>query len=464
MMLSWPRLAVTVVISGMASFSLLTVPTNNTTTASSFQNYYNMDTLLAMIADRGDSNDEPPCVAGDLSDQCIDYEASQLARAFPSRIDRRTWCFPPNTIPVRKNSILRQGIILTKVPKAASSTSAGVALRITNRNQCHPAQWEHRPGMYYSNRHVDKSFLFTTIRATADRSVSSVFYHKFSSRRGTKPKEEQLLKELQGRGKMNDHYGTISPGQGGFVLQYTSMQPIEEYSAWDPRNPEVVKDPEQVLNNVEAVIDSYDMLLVVDRMDESLTALSLVLGVDVGDVVVADSKITGETYRLWNNRPVETSHCLPTAKSFRTAATDKFLQSKQWRASNYGDFILHAAASKSLDLTIEMLGKERFDATLEEYRRLKALVNDQCADQVHLPCGPDGQLQLEKNTESCYIPGKDFGCAYSCVDRLLDSMDKREQRYYEHIPVDDDGSSLYETEKFSKQKTKKKNLWFNGLF
>ncbi|GKY91553.1 hypothetical protein MPSEU_000127200 [Mayamaea pseudoterrestris] len=370
--------------------------------------------------------------------QCIAFEATKMARAFPGR-DRSSWCLAPNLIPVRKNSILRQGLILTKVPKAASSTSAGVALRITDRNRCHPAQWEHRLGSFYSSRLYDKSFLFTSIRAPDERAISSIFYHKFSVNRpgpDTLPTDQNILRELRGhaKGSFSDHTGTLSPGQGGFTLQYASLTSIPDHSAWDETQPDIVKYPEQVLANVKRVVDDYDMLLVVDRMDESLVVLSLLLGVDVGDVVVADSKITGETYRMWKNKPIENSVCIPTKKSFKSDAVASFLESDQWRASNYGDYVLHAAAHKSLELTIEQIGREKFEATLTEYKRLKTIANDRCAHQIHLPCGPEGQLQLDKNKQSCYILAKDFGCAHGCIDAVLDK-ERPIKRDYNFIDV-----------------------------
>ena len=377
------------------------------------------------------------CVPGDLSDECIDFEASLIARAFPFR-DRTTWCIAPDLVPVQKNTILRQGLILTKVPKAASSTSAGVALRITDRNRCHEAQWEHRLGSFYKSRLPTKSFLFTSIRNPDDRAISSIFYHKFSIRfrdASNTPTDQNILTELHGYGRLShtDHAGTLSPGQGGFTLRYASLVDIPEYSAWEEAYPDIVKSPELVLEHVKRVVDDYDMLLVVDRMDESLVALSLVLGVDVGDVVVADSKITGETYRMWKSKPIEASHCIPTIKSFVSETIRTFLEGDRWRASNYGDFVLHAAASKSLDLTIDLLGRVEFEERLAEYKRLKSKANEQCADHIHLPCGPGGQLQLEKNEQSCYILAKDFGCAHACVDTLFDQIWPT-QRKFAYIP------------------------------
>jgi hypothetical protein len=47
---------------------------------------------------------------------------------------------------------------------------------------------------------------------------------------------------------------------------------------------------------------------------------------------------------------------LPPVKSFASPAVQEFLDSDEWRAMNYGDFLLHEAANQSLDRTIERLG------------------------------------------------------------------------------------------------------------
>jgi hypothetical protein len=76
-----------------------------------------------------------------------------------------------------------QGLLLVKVPKAASSTSAGVILRIANQSDdddssCHTTavQWQHLEGMFYANRTTSRSFLVAPIRHPAQRAFSSTWF------------------------------------------------------------------------------------------------------------------------------------------------------------------------------------------------------------------------------------------------------------------------------------------------
>jgi hypothetical protein len=73
-----------------------------------------------------------------LTEQCIAHFAAAIARPYPSRIDKSTWCL---RAPTSEKQRPFAGILLTKVPKGASSTSAGVAIRIGVRNGCGSIQW-----------------------------------------------------------------------------------------------------------------------------------------------------------------------------------------------------------------------------------------------------------------------------------------------------------------------------------
>jgi hypothetical protein len=88
-------------------------------------------------------------------------------------------------------------------------------------------------------------------------------------------------------------YGTVSLGQGGFQLNYMTLDPIPYWSSYDWNNNATVKNPKRVEKNVLRVMKKYDFLVVVERMDESLVVLSMLLGVHVGDVLTLDSKVNG---------------------------------------------------------------------------------------------------------------------------------------------------------------------------
>jgi hypothetical protein len=109
-------------------------------------------------------------------------------------------------------------------------------------------------------------------------------------------------------------------------------------------------NPTAVVANVRELINSYDAIPLPERMDESLTAMALPMGIDVGDVLVTSSKVAGSPFHLMH-------------KDGQITVSDTLkhvLQSAERRAMNFGDDLLHEAASQSLDLTINnLIGQRR---------------------------------------------------------------------------------------------------------
>lgn len=382
----------------------------------------------------------PLSTPGCLREDCVRHTASTIARAFPNRTDKSTWCLPA-LAGNKKNSSEDsnagedavgpfRGILLTKVPKGASSTSAGVALRIAARHGCGAVEWQHRlaadfrqppPSRSYA---IDNSFLYTTVREPAARAVSTVFFHTVSRRNATATTAAAtgkfILRQL--KSAKHSHFGAISTGQGGFQLRYTALHNITEYSAWTPDAPESVLNPAAVVEHVKGVIDTYDYILVPERMDESLTAMALLLGIDVGDVLVTSSKVAGSRFHLLHPTK-KTFHCVATQKSVVRPIVRNFLQSATWRAMNYGDYLLHEAAKQSLDLTIAAIGIDRFAAALDRFRNLKRLELERCAPSVKFPCSDAGEPQLQIARQNCYLYYYDFGCGYPCIDSMIADYD-----------------------------------------
>jgi hypothetical protein len=144
---------------------------------------------------------QPVC----LRPGCLVDMGRSLARAYPER-QKESWCIPTESR--GENSFqdgLWQGLLLVKVPKAASSTSAGLALRLANRTQC-AAQWEHREGWNYRNRSL-QSFLFGSVRMPAARCLSSVWFFMLAPL-GIEPTDMNIIRSL------HTHRGGKTKGKG----------------------------------------------------------------------------------------------------------------------------------------------------------------------------------------------------------------------------------------------------------
>jgi len=316
------------------------------------------------------------------------------------------------------------GLLYVKVPKAASSTTASVMHRISrNHGGCDfQAQHTSPAGHFYGNRDKSSSFLLGSVRDPASRAISRVFFYQVS-RQKKPPTDSNILRWLN---TTNGQVGSVSEGQGGFQLKYMAFDRIEPRSAWNAEAPLEVINAEQVHVNVKKIIEEYDFLLVVERMDESLVVLQMLLEVDIGDMLTLDSKVQG-MYTYGNLAATGKDFgCFENVKASASPVVKEYLTSDSWYAQNYGDYVLHAAANASLDRTIDVLGRKRVEAAVTEFRRLKALANDMCSKRAHYPCSKNGTVQVEKSKESCYE--KDFGCGYQCIDEMLQSEASENQQ------------------------------------
>lgn len=233
---------------------------------------------------------------------------------------------------------------------------------------------------------------------------------------------------------IDEHSGATSRGQGGFQLRYTAFKDVAPFEFYNASRTRRVRHPTALHNLVQETLRNYDFIAVTDRMDESLVAMALLLGVPVADVLVSSSKVAGRNYQFVH-LPHNQYKCLPTVASYVHTRVQRFLKSDVYRAANWGDYLLHKAASISLDRTIDDIGPERFGRALAEYRRLRAQEQLECAGHVQFPCSNAGVPQPDVSKHSCYLPFFDFGCGYQCIDEMID----RRQR---PPPEDEEEESL----------------------
>ena len=342
----------------------------------------------------------------------------------PHPTDRnQTWCAP-----ISSGRQPRQGLFFNKMPKAASSTIAGIALRIAQHYveryfpnttadgamtaTCN-TRVDHVPsykaGFKFGRRDKEgRSFLFSILRDPARRALSRVFFSRVSQA-GQPPTERSIFKWL--RMSTNSQYGTVSPGMGGFQLAYLAFRSIEEWSAWSKDDPCQVRDVELLHDIVREIIMDYDFLMLVERFDECLVVMQLLLGLEVGDILYLSAKQAGDYY--YHPRRNE---CIELAKTKSFPSIDRYLQSAEWDAMNYGDYVLYEAVNQSLDLTIETLGREQFNEALDAFVTLRGRAEKRCAAEAVFPCSSIGEVQIDRSSVSCYE--KDEGCGFACLDAL----------------------------------------------
>ena len=78
--------------------------------------------------------------------------------------------------------------------------------------------------------------------------------------------------------------------------------------------------------------------------------------------------------------------------TFISPGMKKYLTSdKRWKSRTKGDSLLHRAVWRSLDMTIDELERETFIVKLNEFKRMKQIVEEQCVGGVVFPCDASGK-------------------------------------------------------------------------
>ena len=334
----------------------------------------------------------------------------KLSRTFsPWSYDTFSWCGKPEEYDKKTPA----GLLFVKLQKAASSTIAGVTLRIArnvgmmkNGNSC-ASVVKHTKANAYHNRDRKRSFMFSSVRDPTQRALSYIFY--ISSNRGLNTDDANVIRMLKHKNQAPAWTNEKVKWDSGYQVGYLHTGPHPDHVLWNSTRPDRVTDLPIMQSRIHDILEQYDFLLVVDRLDESLVALQLLLDLDPSDLLyVFGSKKSGS----WAATKQTCHKLIPKTIS---PAVKAYLESPEWLARNYGDYLLYHAANQSLDATIEKLGRARFDEALKTYQALLWRAQSMCESEVVFPCSQDGKEQFEKSSKSCYA--NDWGCGYPCLDK-----------------------------------------------
>lgn len=324
-----------------------------------------------------------------------------------------------------------KGLLFVKTPKTGSTTVSRIIKRIVKKvaqrqelDICqHREDHVNGAGKWYASRIREESFMLASIRDPAERAISRYFW-SYVTRHSNETTEVQssdqfILNYLNTSTSIAS--GCTSKGQGGYQLNYITMQNMPEWSAWKPQNPTQIINAKQTEEYVVQLLRNYDFIVLNERMEESLVILQLLLGLETGDIVSLSYNVGG-SYRYQNGR------CVRLIKSHISHGIREYLQSDEWYAKNYGDYLLHAAVNKSIDMTIDSLGRDRVEEALQEFRRVEARVNEICNERVLFPCSADGTVLFHTSQP---VPHDKIN---QCIDDVV-RLNKQEQSEHVQIPV-----------------------------
>jgi hypothetical protein len=318
-----------------------------------------------------------------------------LSRVWNATGNNYSWCVPPPRAEEDTNVV--NGLIYVKVPKTASSTSAGVTLQIsrdigrTMLGDGKSCSNSFKHGEMFRKR-KPPFLLWTTLREPSKRAISH-FFHVKVSREGVTPSSENMIDYL--RRKNN------------FQLKYISTAQI-------PSNLLVgVQDPLELIRRT--VFEHYHFIAITERLAESLVVMKMLWGLSDADIIVMSAKRSG------GYAGGTTATCTKLQLSFTTPEVDDYLRTNFTKDNH--DFLLYAAANESLDRTIAALGSLRFAEELERHRGLQKIADDACLDEIDFPCSSNGTLQKELAARNCLW--NDAGCGYACVKKLFQKPPSR---------------------------------------
>lgn len=284
-----------------------------------------------------------------------------------------------------------EGWFFMKPYKTGSSTAAGVHLRLAKHlarkiNASWPlckVRFDHAlaRGLYPNRQPSPGSFLWTIIREPSARAVSE-FFHFGVGRHNLQPTDANLRAFLR-----------AVPDQ--YYLQTLATQPA-------PNNIAMAND----------ILHVYNFIGITERFDESMVVLQLLLGQSTAHVLYLTAKHRGGFDDGGGKRT-----CRYIWPSFVSPSMADYLQSEQWKAKTAVDQLLYAAANRSLDMTIDQLGRQRFANALGQFRRARAVVQETCLATTVFPCDEGGNYH---NETDCLW--NDSGCGDACIDRVCDEL------------------------------------------
>ena len=329
-------------------------------------------------------------------DDYVDQVATPFARW---KGPKYSWC-----IEEASNDTTFDGLMLAKTFKTGSSSAAALTLHISHRvAQRHLKQHHCKAFFKHSfmtrNRHshrVQPSLLWTIVRNPANRAVSAINFFQVGMH-GNNLSEEEMVSLLSEEKNVQLHQIRISQGEKS-KLGSEALESFDNLTTF-------IK---------ESVFAAYDFVAVSERWDESVAVMQLLFDLQAEDMIILPAKKSGSW--TWDRKHGDEAGCFLIPRPQTPKPVEKYLRTEFTHRN--ADFLLHAAAHKSLDLTIDLLGRDLVAAQVAKLKTLQEYVQRQCLHEAVFPCSSNGTFQRESQQDCYWL---DMGCGYRCIDRVVAS-------------------------------------------
>lgn len=323
-----------------------------------------------------------------------------------------------------------RGFLFMKLMKTGGSSAAGINIRIMKHvaekqkkdfDFC-SGRFEHSWGhemLKNRGRPERESFTWTVVREPTQRAVSQ-FFHFEVSRENKTATDHSFQHYLRDAQKIFGHY----------YLQVLPSFPVSQNQA--------ARRSAKLINNI---LSDYDFIGVTERLDETAVALMMLLDLPMGTALYLNSKQSGG----YDDGASGTS-CTFIQPSVISDGMKAYFRAPYWQSLVRWDEKLYQAASRSLgkidlkfwclfiarnnshgtgptlfvshtDLTIDRLGRTKFETNLNTFRHALQVAQERCLPREVFPCTSDGKKQRNRH---CYW--KDSGCGHECLDEVATEL------------------------------------------
>ena len=300
-----------------------------------------------------------------------------------------------HTFPVQENGVPcedynrrnPEGVYYVKIPKTDTYYWSSIAYRSLQKGrECFvSAEHDDAYSLGLRDRNDLKSFVFTFVRNPKDYILKSYFYFKV-----TKNRERPTA---EGIAEYSEDFGN---------KQSKMMMSLASENAYRRKG---LKRPSSIS---KAIVSEYDFIGLVDKPDESLVLMQLLLGLETEDILYNPSPHAG-TISLWKDNK---NICEEVKKEYLPSGSKEFFDSEDFYNQNDVDIEIYKEVQKVHEATIDMvIGRDRFDEALRKYKAEMKVVEDQCLPTVQYKCNEAGKRWKDLN--SCDKNGCDAKCLSS---------------------------------------------------
>ena len=302
-------------------------------------------------------------------------------RVYKSRSIRCDQGDPEDTRKSQQNDAYINGIMYVNSIQSDDDIVGSVALQIAQPTKCKVLVETLRRSAEFVNTSASQSamnyfFSFTFIRSPTEHEPSDPIFQKYLQEHGY---VDRSLQELSTQ--------VNSRAVDGDVVEVTHV--------------------------IESILHDFDFIGVSERLDESLVVMKLLLGLKTSQVLY----LANPSPFVFHN-----GKCVLIAQPFVSPEMRLFFDDTSWQSQIRGDMMLYLIANRSLDKTIEHLGRELVEKELLQYQAAVRHARNVCLEDVVFLCNYDGMSQGKTNT--CLH--NRYGCASSCLSgkTIVEKVDR----------------------------------------